>query len=67
MTKRRIILTEDERDLVRVMNHVKTELRIATMVNKETGRSIDLARVMDLLNVKDMILHSLLARVEETK
>lgn len=59
-TKRRIILTEDERDLVRLIEIVERELRMTKAVEGKVSPD----RVLDLLNIKDMVLRSLLKRVE---
>lgn len=61
--KRRIILTEHERDLVRMIDYIKLELKLSALVNTELGKEpYDLKRIMDLLNLKDMLLSSILKR-----
>lgn len=57
----RIILTDDERDLLRMIDHVKLELKLS----KEVNNSVSTDRVFDLLNLKSMLLNSLLARTRQ--
>lgn len=61
----RVVLTPDERDLLHCMHHVETELRIKAQVDNALGKSEpSLNRIMDLLNLKSMLLASILRRVE---
>lgn len=65
---RHIILTEHERELHRLIEHVTTELRVTALVDEATGKpQYNNSRILDLLNLKGMLLGSLLARVERTQ
>ena len=54
----RVILTKDERELLNLINDIKREI----MVNKELTGKMNIDRIMNVMNLKDILLKSLLDR-----
>jgi len=58
-------LNQNEKDFLAVINQVSYELKINALINSELDRPLyDNDRVLNLLNIKDMLLTSILGRMK---
>jgi hypothetical protein len=58
--KRRVLLTQEEREFLKIIEKIELELKM----QKELNGNVSTKRLFDLLNIKSILLNSLLKRAE---